>query len=157
MMISVTRRSFYFLAVIVVFAGFASAQDYRGKVQGSITDDAGALMPGKNVVLRNDTTKVQVTTVTNDKGHYKFDFVEPGNYSVIVEKDGFKKILQQNLIVRIQGDFTLDLKLTVGDVAATVTLAETHLRELMLPLEITRLSMAVSFGLLRARERDLSL
>ena len=102
----------------------ALAQDYRGKIQGAITDDSGAVIPGAKVILQNDDTKVEVTSVTNEEGRYKFDFVEPGNYSIIAEKAGFKKIVQQSLIVRIQGDLTVDLKLAIGDVAATVTVED---------------------------------
>ncbi|HRH42811.1 MAG TPA: carboxypeptidase-like regulatory domain-containing protein [Pyrinomonadaceae bacterium] len=105
---------------LVVFA-----QDYRGKIQGLITDESGAIIPGAKVILQNNATKVEVTSNTNEEGRFKFDFVEPGNYSVTAEKDGFKKTIQQNLVVRIQGDITVDLKLTVGDVAATVTVEDT--------------------------------
>ncbi len=121
MVFSNISRSFYLLMVIVAITGFAFAQDYRGKVQGSVTDDGGAIIPGAKVILRNDLTKVEVTSITSDEGRYKFDFVEPGNYSVIVEKDGFKKTIQENLIVRIQGDLTADIKMSVGEVSAVVT------------------------------------
>lgn len=103
----------------------AFAQDYRGKIQGLITDESGAIIPGAKVILQNNATKVEVTANTNEEGRFKFDFVEPGTYSVTAEKDGFKKTIQQNLVVRIQGDMTVDLKLAVGDVAATVTVEDT--------------------------------
>ncbi|MEQ1605404.1 MAG: TonB-dependent receptor [Pyrinomonadaceae bacterium] len=110
--------------VVLAFSAFAPAQDYRGKVQGTVTDDGGALVPGAKVVLRNDSTKVEVSAISNDEGRFKFDFVEPGNYSLISEKENFKKTIQQNLIVRIQGDLTVDLKLSVGDVSASVTVED---------------------------------
>ncbi len=117
------------LAIVVFsFALLASAvfaQDYRGRVEGTVADDSGAIVPGAKVVLHNDGTKVEVTATTNADGRYVFDFVEPGNYSVIVEKEGFKKTIQQNLVVRIQGDLVVDVKLTVGDVAAVVTVEDT--------------------------------
>ena len=118
------RRSVYCLLALMAllaFSGLAFGQDYRGKVQGTVTDDGGAIVPGAKVTLRNDLTKVEVTSITNDEARYKFDFVEPGNYSLIVEKAGFKKTIQENLIVRIQGDSTVDMKIGVGDVAFTVT------------------------------------
>lgn len=119
------RQSLFLGVLILALSAISFAQDYRGKVQGSITDESGGIVPGTKVVLRNESSKVEVTSVTNDDGRYKFDFVEPGNYTVIAEKDGFKKTIQQGLVVRIQGDLTVDLKLTVGDVAATVTVEDT--------------------------------
>lgn len=112
------------VTVILAFSGLAFGQDYRGKVQGTVTDDGGAIIPGAKVVLHNDLTKVEVTTISNESGHFKFDFVEPGNYSLFAAKDSFKKTIQQNLIVRIQGDLTVDLKLAVGDVSASVTVED---------------------------------
>jgi hypothetical protein len=115
-----------FLGILILsLSVVAFAQDYRGKVQGIITDESGGVIPGAKVVLQNDATKVEVTTTTSDEGRYRFDFVEPGNYSVTAEKDGFKKTIQQKLVVQIQGDLTVDLKLAVGDVSATVTVDDT--------------------------------
>lgn len=117
-------RGIFWGILILSLAAIAFGQDYRGKVQGSVMDESGGVIPGTKVVLRNESTKVEVTTTTNDDGRYKFDFVEPGNYSVIAEKDGFKKVLQQGLVVQIQGDLTVDVKLAIGDVAATVTVED---------------------------------
>ena len=113
------------ILLVLAFASFASAQDYRGKVQGTVTDDGSAIIPGAKVVLHNDLTKVEATAISNDSGHFRFDFVEPGNYSLFAEKESFKKTIQQNLVVRIQGDLTVDLKLSVGDISASVTVENT--------------------------------
>ena len=72
-------------------------------MQGTVTDDGGAIVPGAKVTLRNDLTKVEVTSITNDEARYKFDFVEPGNYSLIVEKAGFKIVTQGKHIVMGDG------------------------------------------------------
>ncbi len=111
--------------MMLVFSALVPAQDYRGKVQGTVTDDGGAVVPGAKVILRNDSTKVEVSAVSNEEGRFKFNFVEPGNYSLVSEKENFKKTIQQNLVVRIQGDLTVDLKLSVGDVSASVTVEDT--------------------------------
>ena len=98
-----------------------AAQDYRGKVQGSVTDEAGAAIPGAQVVLRNTQTGVDVTRQTDGDGNYVFDFVEPGEYIIVIEQTGFKKAVQENVIVRNRADITVDLKLSVGGVTETVT------------------------------------
>jgi Carboxypeptidase regulatory-like domain len=107
--------------LLLTICSFASAQDYRGKVQGAITDENGAAVPGANVVLRNVATGVEVTRQTNDDGHYIFDFVEPGEYTVIVDHSGFKKAVQEHVNVRVRGDISVDLKMAVGAVQETVT------------------------------------
>jgi Carboxypeptidase regulatory-like domain/TonB dependent receptor len=117
-------RILFVLLVALLTATAAFAQDYRGKVQGTVSDDSGAIVPGAKVVLHNDKTGVDVSTIANDEGRYIFNFVEPGSYSVIVEKTGFKKTDQKNLVVRIQGDLTVDVKMAVGDVSAVVTIED---------------------------------
>jgi hypothetical protein len=121
-----TIRQTLLVGILFFLLGLtAFAQDYRGKVQGVVTDEGGAAIPGAKVILVNEKTKVEVTLISNDEGRYKFDFVEPGDYSVVAEKDGFKKTIQQKLAVQIQGDLTVDLKLAIGDVTATVTVEDT--------------------------------
>jgi hypothetical protein len=117
-------RSVFLAMLALSFAVIGSAQDYRGKVQGLVTDANGAVVPGTKVIMQNDATKVEVAMLTNEEGRYRFDFVEPGNYTIIAEKNGFKKTIQQRLTVQIQGDLTVDLIMTVGDVAATVTVED---------------------------------
>src|SRR5258706_1633372 len=110
-------------ALVLVFlcASCAVAQDYRGKVQGIVSDENGAAIPGAHVVLRNTQTGVDVTRQSDDDGHYIFDFVEPGEYIIVIEQTGFKKAVQENVIVRNRADITVNLKLAVGGVTETVT------------------------------------
>jgi hypothetical protein len=109
------------LAVLLLTASFVVAQDYRGKVQGVVTDENGGAIPGAQVVLRNVKTGVEASRAADDNGHYIFDFVEPGEYVVVIEQSGFKKAVQENVIIRVRTDLTVDLKLAVGGVQETVT------------------------------------
>ena len=43
----------------------------RGVIQGTVTDSAGALVPGAKVVVKNVDTNVEVTLVTNTAGFYR--------------------------------------------------------------------------------------
>ena len=78
-------------------------------------------MPGVTVTLINVATGVTSDRVTDDKGHYLFDFVDPGLYSITAELDGFKKAEQKNVRVSQRGDSTVDLTLVVGGLTETVT------------------------------------
>jgi hypothetical protein len=109
------------VAFLLLMVSSVAAQDYRGKVQGTVTDEAGASIPGANVVLRNTLTGVETTRQSDGSGHYIFDFVEPGQYIIVIEQTGFKKAVQENVVVRNRGDITVDLKLAVGGVTETVT------------------------------------
>ena len=55
---SIYRFSLAALMLLTMFS-FATAQDYRGKVQGLVTDENGAAVPGAHVALRNIATGVE--------------------------------------------------------------------------------------------------
>jgi hypothetical protein len=62
-----------------------------------------------------------VTRNSDNEGRYVFDFVDPGDYTVTAEQSGFKKAVQENVVVRVRGDISVDLKMAVGGVTETVT------------------------------------
>ncbi|GAC1701800.1 MAG: hypothetical protein NVS9B4_05790 [Candidatus Acidiferrum sp.] len=110
-----------FLIVFLATSSLVAAQDYRGKLQGTVTDDSGGAVPDVHVVLRNVQTGVVVSRQSDATGHYIVDFVEPGEYEVIVEHPGFKREVQQNVTVRSRGDVTVDMTLTVGGLTESIT------------------------------------
>ena len=99
---------------LMLFAPGATAQDYRGRVQGSVLDSTQGALPGTTVTLMNDATGVAVTFVADTDGHYIFDFVEPGVYTITGELSGFKKAQQRNVRVAQRGSVTADLTLEIG-------------------------------------------
>jgi len=112
------------LAALLVMPALTRAQDYRGKVQGVVTDTSNAALAGANVTLRNVGTGVEVTRQANSEGRYIFDFVESGAYSIIVEATGFKKYEQRNITVQNRGDVTVDAKLEIGGVTEVITVQD---------------------------------
>lgn len=105
---------------LVLLARPSAAQDYRGRVQGSVTDTGQGALPGVSVTLTNDATSVAVTRPSDTQGRYVFDFVDPGLYTVTAELAGFKKAEQKNVRVGQRGDVTAHLMLEVGGVEETV-------------------------------------
>ena len=84
------RRTWAALALILLWAGTALAQESRGRVQGLVSDRSGGVTPGATVVLKSDATGVEVTRVTSSAGRYLFDYVDPGTFTLTVTLPGFK-------------------------------------------------------------------
>jgi outer membrane receptor protein involved in Fe transport len=105
---------------LVLLAVPAGAQDYRGRVQGSVVDVSQGALPGTTVTLVNDATAVAAIRITDAEGRYLFDFVEPGVYSITAELQGFKKANQRNVRVPQRGDVTANLSLSVGGIEETI-------------------------------------
>lgn len=78
------RRVFIVLLIILLMAGMASAQEFRGRVQGLVSDQGGGVVPGATAVLNNDATGVSTTRQTNSEGRCLFDYVNPGTYALTV-------------------------------------------------------------------------
>ena len=113
-----------FVAILLAFASQGSAQEYRGRIQGVVTDSTGALVPAARVTLTNKNTSIAVTRQTNERGTYLFDLVEPGTYTVSVELESFNRWVQNDILVENRGDVTVNPTLTVGAVTETVTVTE---------------------------------
>jgi hypothetical protein len=111
------------------FAGFVSlsvalfGQGFQGGLRGSARDAAGAVVPGVEVTLTNEATSLSRMTVTNDSGEYSFAALEPGSYRLNASLAGFKTIDLAGIRVGTQQFVTLDLKLEVGALAETVSVA----------------------------------
>ena len=74
-------RCIFALAFCLVLSGGGSfAQEFRATVQGTISDQSGASVPGANVVLTNIGTGVESRASTNAAGLYAFQFLQPGSY-----------------------------------------------------------------------------
>ncbi|MBI3280564.1 MAG: TonB-dependent receptor [Acidobacteria bacterium] len=108
-------------ALSMISAGLALAQEYRGRIQGTVSDSSNALVVGATVTLRNNNTGFSAVRLTDATGHYLFDLVEPGSYTVNIELQGFNRFLQENVLVENRADVTVNAKLVVGGVAETVT------------------------------------
>ena len=103
------------------------AQSARGLVTGVVTDSSGAVIPGASIRAINRANNVSTQSVTNAEGSYALDFLPPGDYTITVEKQGFKT-LERNLTVQADDRLVLNLPLEVGLVSEKVLVeAETPL------------------------------
>ncbi len=89
---------FFFLALA---PSLLLAQDTRGTIFGTVTDQQAALVAGANVVVTNTDTGTMSKLVTNASGYYEAPLLLPGPYSVTVESPGFKKIVRAGITVAL--------------------------------------------------------
>jgi len=92
----------------------------RGVIQGTVTDPAGALVPGAKVVVKNVDTNVEVTLVTNAAGFYLAPELVPGRYTVRAESPGFVPLDVTNVVVTAGVTSQQDLTLRVGALTQSI-------------------------------------
>src|SRR5882757_8587135 len=115
----VKRLPFALMAMLFVVST-VSAQDPRGAIIGRVADHSGGVLPGVTVTATNVATNVASTTTTNSEGRFTIPYLTPGNYTVLVELSGFKKLQRKGIEVRIGDRLELDLDLEVGALEETV-------------------------------------
>ncbi|HEV8133457.1 MAG TPA: TonB-dependent receptor [Pyrinomonadaceae bacterium] len=114
------------VAIVFVFAALllpisASSQESRGKISGRVVDSNGAAVPNATVTVTDQARAATTTFTTNKDGLFDAPYLLPGSYQVLVEATGFKKALQDKVIVAINETNTLAITLDVGTVQETVT------------------------------------
>lgn len=98
----------------------ARAQLTRGAISGTVRDQTGASIPDAQVRLTNPQTNLSREATTNGEGFYRIGAVEPGLYTVSVEKSGFGKVENRAIAVQQSNDTTFDVELQPGSVTSTV-------------------------------------
>jgi hypothetical protein len=96
-----------------------------GSVQGTVTDQSGAVVGGATITLTDTATADSRKTTSNDTGRYVFINVTPGVYNVSVSKAGFSttKVASQQVLVGVTT--SLNLALQVGGSTTTVEVTAT--------------------------------
>jgi hypothetical protein len=107
-------------ALVVLSCPSIHAQTFRGTILGSVTDSSGAAVPGATVTIKNLDTGLTRTVVTSDDGSYSAPELPIGNYSVTVEKPGFKTGVVSGIRVEVSSDRRADVVLQPGQIAQTV-------------------------------------
>src|SRR5579864_4707434 len=120
MKIGAVPRCIGVVLCLALLVSVATAQEYRGRVQGIVADPSQAAVAGAQVTLRNVNTGIESVRQTDATGHYLFDLVQPGTYTVAVQAPGFQRFLQEGVTVLTGGDVTVNGSLTVGAVTETV-------------------------------------
>ncbi|MHB1865777.1 MAG: outer membrane beta-barrel protein, partial [Candidatus Saccharimonadales bacterium] len=93
-------------------------------ISGTVTDAAGAIIPGANVTFTDNATGIISRAVTSAKaGTFTVILLNPGHYSVTVEAKGFKRSVQANVTVEIGKFSTADFTMVPGATNQTVQVA----------------------------------
>ncbi|MGA3177154.1 MAG: TonB-dependent receptor [Candidatus Acidiferrum sp.] len=108
------------IALLVFVAGSATAQTFRGIILGTVTDSSGATVPGATVTIKNVDTGLTRTLTTSDDGSYSAPELPIGNYSVTVEKQGFKTGLITGVKVEVSTERRADVTLQTGQLSQKV-------------------------------------
>ena len=110
------------LVLLGLFAGPASAQlAGSASITGTVTDPAGASVPGATVAILNTDTGITRDIQSNDAGIYVAPFLSPGNYEVRATAGGFATTVRKDLTLQVGQTLTINFDLQLKTASETVT------------------------------------
>jgi outer membrane receptor protein involved in Fe transport len=109
------------LSLSVASSVAAQSQAINGTIEGTVTDESGAVLPGVTVTVTNtDTGDIRVA-ITNESGLYRAPLLPLGAYRVSAELAGFKKYEQVGITLTAGEVAVADIRLGVGAVSEVVS------------------------------------
>jgi hypothetical protein len=119
------------ICALLVATSSAFAQGTRGTISGTVTDSAGAAVPGATVKLIFLARNQEVRAVTaNDTGEYQLLEVEPASYDVVITATGFAEARISKITVEPNRNVRLD-PVQLGVAGTTATVEVTAAQELL--------------------------
>ncbi len=91
-----------------------------GTISGSVFDSSGAAVPGASVAALREATGFRRDSAANNSGEFSLIGLQPGEYIVTIEMQGFKKSSTKQLKLEVDQNVHLDVKLEVGNAAEVI-------------------------------------
>src|SRR5262245_49305149 len=113
------KRLVPFSLVTMLLSSIAFGQT-SASLSGTVHDPEGKAVVGAKVTLSDPAKNLQLAATSSSDGTFSFPTLQPGNYTVTVESQGFKKYVKSGIIVNVndrQSTGILQLEIgAIGDV-----------------------------------------
>jgi hypothetical protein len=118
-------RVFVLLAMAAVLACGPNlyAQVLYGSLTGNVTDPSGAAVPNAKVEAQNAGTGIAKVVLSDERGAYLFNDLQPGTYKIAVSAPSFSTRVLEGAVVSANVVLRLDVVLQVSQVSESVTVS----------------------------------
>jgi hypothetical protein len=113
------------VAIVSTFAGACLCvygADVNGRIKGTVTDPAGAVVANAAVTATNQATGVKFVTTTQADGNYVFQQLPVGTYTITVTAAGFKSFSATGILLTIDQEYVEPVKMAVGSAVEVVSI-----------------------------------
>ena len=111
-----------FLALALV-ASIASAQSGTGVIEGAITDESRAALPGVTVTVKSPALQGgERVAVSDPSGLYRFPTLPPGVYEMTFDLPGFQTVQHQDVRLNIGFVARINAEMKIGTLEETITI-----------------------------------
>jgi hypothetical protein len=123
----VCTSSCVFFLFLTFCAISSPAQTFRGGINGTVTEQSGAVLPNVTVVATAVGTGVTHPTVVSNAGEFLIEDLPVGLYTVVASSNGFQTVKIDNVPVSAGTIYTLPIKLSVAQTTSTVEVTASQL------------------------------
>jgi hypothetical protein len=118
---SIRRSVFIFILVLSVCVAVPAlfGQSNSGIVAGTVTDPAGAVVPGATVSVQNPVSGYSRTMVTDSAGHFQFPNLPLNSYHLTATAAGFGSVAQD---ANVSSPIPVNLKIALKLEGASTTI-----------------------------------
>jgi hypothetical protein len=114
-------QSWFAALGLLLTSSIALAQLSTAQLNGRVTDESGALLPGVTVTAIQTDTGVTRTDVTDGNGSYVLPNLPTGPYRLEVSLVGFRTYVQTGIVLQVAASPVINAVLSVGALEETVT------------------------------------
>ena len=116
------------LLVVVFSVSFLFAQTTTSRIRGVVLDSSGAVVPGAEVTVLHEGTGLKRSIESNASGQYAFDAMPLGRYTIIVTKQGFRRVTSSSNELQVGEPLTIDITLEAGALNEEITVTATSVQ-----------------------------
>jgi hypothetical protein len=102
------------MALLCALALPAAAQETTGTIQGAVTDQTGAVLPGVTVAVKHTQTGRTQEVVSGETGRYSVSLLQPGTYEVTFTLAGFQSTTVRGIELHVNDRLDINGRLGVG-------------------------------------------
>lgn len=112
------------LLILVLSASPLAAQSDLATISGRITARDGVPLVAAQVRIVKTDTDTRSAAISNANGIYVTRNLRPGEYRLIVDKEGYRQIVLSGLVVSAQDSLSRNFTMEIGSVIQSVTLVD---------------------------------
>jgi Carboxypeptidase regulatory-like domain/TonB dependent receptor len=98
-----------------------TAQVTTARLEGTVQDSSGAIIPNASVSAVNEKTQSTSTGKADNSGHFVLSTLQPGTYNLTIEAQGFRKSVLTGIELAVGAQIAEVVKLEVGNVSESVS------------------------------------
>ena len=106
---------------IVSLGALAYAQEFRASLSGRVADPSGAGISSAKIEVVSVETHAASNVVSAEDGSYQVPFLNPGLYTITVEKTGFHRVVREGVNLGVSEKAVVDIQLTLGALSQSVS------------------------------------